>query len=800
MLKNYLKISYRNLTKYKGYTFLNVFGLAIGIAVVALIMLYVKFEWGYDRFYPQADRIYRVIQKQPGNFFLGTDYYAVTQQPLGKTMQEEFPEVTNYSTLSIWPKRNIEVNREKRFEENILYATAPNFFTMFSYRFIKGNPKIALSQLNTVVLSEEVANKFFGTKNPVGQVINVDGKYLWTVNGVFKPLPKNSQFAACGIITSFNTYASTLKDRKDRFDWSNSSWYTYVMLKRGTNINSLQAKFPELVNKYLSESDKAWGLKKHTEFFLQPLTEIHLFNKANFGMGKSGSITGILILIALAFIILAIACINYTNLATARTSLRSKEVGVRKVIGAKKGQLIAQFLGESVILSTSAGILGLVLDEIFLSSFSNLVGISFNSISLLQSSFIVSFILLVALVGLLSGFYPAFLLSASRPVRVLKGGEAKSSRSILRNILVAGQFAASIILITCTLIILSQMNYIKTKNLGYNRENVVVLKLNDKSIKGHINLIEQRLKKYSSVVNVTACTHLPINVTSETHIHISKVTSNNGLQAYQLYTDYNFLKTFNIPIVQGRDFSPAIPTDTSDAVIINQSLENSLGLKSAVGKTLMRNDHTYKIIGVMKDFNLHSLHYNIQPLFVALKGPIARFLCIRIRPGNISQSIKQIKSVWNEFATQSPFNYTFLDNDFKAMYGNEERLSEVVAYSSGLAIIIACMGLFGLIAFIVDQRRKEVGIRKVLGASVTSIMRLMSMRFIRLVLIADVIAWPFAYYLMNKWLDGFAYKINIGFGPFIIAGVITLFIAIATVSTQAIKAAIANPVKSIRYE
>lgn len=799
MLTNYLKVTVRNIIRHKGYNFLNTLGLAIGIAVTALIMLYVQFEWGYDRFHSNADRIYRVVQRQPGNAFLGTDYYAVTQEPLGSTMKAEFPEVENYVTLSNWNDVVVNVGDKGRFDENILYATAPNIFSVFSYHFIEGDPTTALSQPNTAVLSEDVAGRFFGSADPIGKTIKVRDKYTWTVTGIFKPMPKNSQFTY-GIVTSFDTYTSTLENRDDAFQWGNSSWYTYLLLRRGSNPEALQAKFPGIVKKYLSESDESWGFKEPTQFFLQPLTDIHLFNKTNFDMGQDSDIKVILILAALAFIILATACINYTNLATAHASLRAKEVGVRKVVGARRSQLIGQFMGESFTLSLSAAALALVLDEILLPSFSRLVGIDFGHDFLLRPSFIVGFVVLVLVVGLSSGAYPALVLSMFRPVHVIKGNAGKGDHPSLRNVLVVAQFAASIALIVCTLVILLQLKFIQMKNMGYNRENVVVLRLNDGSVQEHLDIMKQKLSQYQSVVSVTACSHLPINVTSETVLHVPDGPAGNKLQSYQAYADYDFLHTFDIPIVEGRNFSPLVATDTSDALIINQSLGKMLGWDHPVGKSLKHGDHTYKIIGVMKDFNLHSLRYKIHPLFLGLSGRSLQYLCIRIRPDDIPATIAHIKSVWNSIATQRPFEYTFLDADFSAMYGTEERLSDIVSYCSGLAIMIACLGLFGLAAFVVQQRRKEIGIRKVLGASVLNVVQLLSSQFLRLVLLANLVAWPVAYYLMHLWLDGFAYRIDLEFWPFIIAGAAALIIAIATVSSQALRAANANPVESLRYE
>jgi putative ABC transport system permease protein len=797
MVKNYLKIVLRTMVRHKGYTFLNIAGLAIGIAVTALIMLYVKYEWEYDRFYPDTDSIYRIIQRQPGNIFMGTDYFAVTQEPLGRTMQSEYPEVKDYVTMSSWKEIVITVNGNRHFEENLLYATAPNLFKIFSFDFAKGDPETALSQLNTVVITENVAKKFFGNENPVGKTITVGGKHVWSVSGIFKQMPSNSQFSGFEIITSFDTYASTLGS-KNSFKWGSSSWYTFLLLKNEADPKALEAKLPALVKKYMTNAD---GNTRPREYFLQPLKETHLYNKANFTMGIDGDIKTVLVLTAIAFVILIIACINYTNLSTARASLRAREVGVRKVIGAKKSQLISQFLGESIILSLIAGLIALVLDAIFLPSFFQLIGIDLGGTALLLPSFLIGFLLFVVLVGLLSGSYPAFVLSKYQPIRVLKGDKGKSGdRPSLRRVLVIIQFAASISLIACTFIILNQMNYIKTKNMGYNRDNIIVLKLNDASVIKKLEPMRQELEQNPSIVGVTATNHLPIDIGSETSASKEGEPEENSVQSYQLDADYEFIPTFSIPIVEGRKFSRDVSTDSSDAVLINQSLEKALGIKPAVGKTIQINSSKYNVIGVMKDFNMHSVHHKIQPLFVLMTGSYYGYLSIRIRPQNISSTISFINSVWDRIATQRSFKYTYLDTNFNLLYDDEERLAKVITYSSCLAIFIACLGLLGLVSFIVEQRRKEIGIRKVLGASVSDVVGTLSKQFIQLVLLANVIAWPAAYYFMNEWLSDFVYRIDISLWAFIISGGIALLIALATVSFQAIKAAFANPVESLRYE
>ncbi len=798
MIKNYLKIAIRNILRNKVFSFINIAGIAVAIAVAGLIMLYVQYEWGYDRFYPNTNRIYLVYCKDPGNFFIGSDLYAVTPEPLGTAMKNEFPDIENYVTLGRWNKALVKVANRKVFEENILCATAPDLFKMFSYNFTAGNPETALSQPNTVVLSENVAHRFFGAEEPIGKTveINIYGKtQVWTVTGVFRAMPNNSQFSSYGIVTSFDTYASTIADRKDSFQWGNNSWFTYLLLRKGTNVETLQAKFPLFVQKNIPAS-----VEEGEEFFLQQIADTHLFSKANFGFGVAGNLSLVSVLSAIAIVILAIASINYMNLATARGSVRAREVGVRKVIGAKRSQLIAQFMGESMMLALTAGVIGLVLVEILLRLFSRLVGVDFGSGSLSHPSFVVGFLVVILIVGLLSGAYPALVLSMYRPAAVVKGSAKSGKRSSLRNVLVTAQFAASIALISCTIIILSQLNYIQTKNMGYNRQNIIVVPINlEKSIFQHVGMFEEKLREHSFVSSVTACSFLPIDIESNTEVHATGRTGSKNAQAYCIYGGYAFLKTFEIQIVEGRDFSSLVATDSSSGIIINQTLQKALGRDGTVGRMVNINGQRFRVVGVMKDFNLHSVRHKIQPLFYAMGG-WRQYLCVRVQPGHIGPTISLIKTLWNRFGAQRPFTHTLMNDDFKKMYGNEERLSQAVSFSSGLAILIACMGLFGLITFSIERRRKEIGIRKVLGATVAEVVSLLSSEFLLVVMVANLIAWPVAFFLMRDWLNGFAYRTPLGLVPFIVAAITTLGIAGAAVGFHAVKAAMANPVESLRYE
>lgn len=800
MISNYLKIAFRNLVRHKGYSFLNIAGLALGMACSMLIVLYVRFEMSFDRFHENSDRIYRVIKKEPGNEFLGSNVFMVTQFPLGESLKKDFPEVEEFATLQTWRNSMFQVEGGTAFEQSLLWAT-PSFFEVFSYEFLSGDSRTALAEPFTAVITQKLAQKVFGADDPMGKVMRFNNKYDLIVRGVLRDVPENSHIQF-DVVTSSETYLATTKNPEQfRGNWSNSSYYNYFVMREGASVSALEAKLPEFVQRYMGKLFEEWGRTQPTELIIQPLVDIHLFSRGNFDIGQNNDIKNIYVLSAIALVLLLTACINYMNLATARASLRAKEVGVRKVVGAQQSQLMKQFLGESLFFTMIGALVAVILVELLLPFFSNLVDREFDRSITSSIGFFAAFIAVAFLVGIVSGAYPAMILASFRPVFVLKGATGAGRKTRLRNILVVAQFAASVTLIISTIVILRQLDYIRSKEPGYQRQNVVVLSLRDGEMRKSVKAIQERLLQHPGILSTTSSSSLPTNIGSQTGLDWTARDGQEPLRAYQCQVDYSFLETFKIELVEGRNFSPDHPSDTTQAFLINETFKKAMGWEIAVGQQFGRGDNpTGKVIGVMKDFHLHSLHQPIHPLFMELAGQSMFNLSIRIRPENIPETLGHIGRVWGEFSKSYAFEYTFLDEEFNRLYKSETRMGAIVSSFASLSILIACLGLFGLAAFVIEQRRKEIGIRKVLGATMPNIVVLLSREFLRLVVIANILAWPLGYYIMDAWLQDFAYRVPVGFDLFILSMVIAVAIAFITVSYQSIRASISNPVEALRYE
>ena len=804
MISNYFKSALRNLRRHKGYAFLNIAGLAIGLTAATLILVYVQFEWSFDRFNSKADRIYRIYKRDPGNVFIGSDYFAVTPAPLGKGMESDLPAVEK--SVTIRSDGGLVRAGEHAYLEPGAYFATPSIFTVFDFPLVEGNERTALADPFTAVLSEELAKKYFGSQDPVGKTIRLWDKYDLKVTGVMKDVPENSHLRPT-LLSSFATYVATVTE-KSNLSWENSSNYTYVLLRPGADPAVLQSQLPAFAAKYLEKPRNEEERQRQTQFFLQPLKDIHLYSSfINFGP-PGNDLRLIYVLLALAMVILLTASINYMNLSTARASLRGREVGMRKVVGAQRSDLIRQFIGESLLYAVIASAIAILAVEMLLPAFSHLVDRTLPLSLLTNGTILLGFAVLAILLGVVSGSYPAFVLSSFQPVKVLKGLNRGRSRSSIRNILVIVQCSASTALIICTFIILNQLHYIRTSNLGYDREQVLTLRIRGLTwaemvaadTHDRVQLLKNRLLQYSNIIDATATSHLPIQVGSSGGITIKddQGAERKG-QSYQLYTDSNFLKVFRIPLKAGRFFRASDPAD-QDAAVINETFARTYGWKNPVGNTFLRGSRSVTVVGVVQDFHMHSLHEPIAPLFI---GPSnagwVGYIAMRIRPNDIPGTIAFVKNTWKKLTTY-PINYSFLDEDFDKMYRNEERLSQIVSWFASLAIIVASLGLFGLAAFVVEQRKKEIGIRKVLGASIPGVVAHLSREFLALVVIANLIAWPAAFFLMRSWLQDFAYRISLSAGPFLLAGLAAVLVAFATVSYQSIRAARANPVDSLKYE
>ncbi len=812
MLLNYLKIALRNLKKNKGYSLINIFGLTIGIACCVIILLFIRNELSYDKFYNNSDSIYRVYIKSSINGQESCN--CKTAAPLGNTLVRDFPEVITYTRIGFFGNHVLKY-KDKVFRERRLYTADSNFFSVFSLPLIKGNAKTALSRPNFIVMTQSAAQKYFGDENPVGKTLNADYRTPFLVTGVMKDFPANSSFR-CDFLLSMSTYTVTKDD-----NWLGMSYITYIVLQKGTDPFIFQKKLKKIVNAYVGpQAESVLGISFNEfldkgnkwDFYLQPFTSIYLYSQKNYGIDtnsefaeqSTSNIDYVYIFSAVAAFILLLAIINFINLTTARSETRSKEVGIKKTLGSNKTKLIGQFLTESILVSLFSVLVSITLVEITLPFFNQLTGKNLN-LELLNNVYTIpGLILFAVIIGIISGSYPAFYLSSFKPIHLFKTGfEKRIKKSTLRGGLVVFQFTISIALIVSTFIIRDQIKYIQNKNLGFNKEQLYAIK-NFGIPENKLQVIEQELLKNPNVISLTNSSVMffhgvPGNGYSYNNRHVSNIISSQYLDV-----DYNFLKTFKIPLLKGRYFSKDFRADTT-SVVINEAMKNQCGAVDPVGKELIQmgnQTRSYRIIGVIKNFNYQSLHEQIKPLALFL-SPVTQatsILAIRIYPTNIKNTITFINNTWKKFTGGEEVYASFINQDLANLYKSEERAGTVAVLFSGLAIFIACLGLFGLASFITEQRKKEIGIRKVLGASVLELITMLSKEFTKWVIIANLIAWPVAYFIMNKWLQNFAYKTGISMWIFAASGVAALIIALLTVSLHAVKAATANPIKSLRYE
>ena len=807
MVKNYLRIAIRNLKKYKAFSFINIIGLAVGTACCILIFLYVADELSYDKFNVKADQIYRIyLQGRIHNSELNV---AASPAPMGLAMLNNIPEVENFTRVRSFGFPVMRY-KNKAFSEEKFYWADSTFFQIFTVKFLEGNPNNALTKPNNVVITEATAKKYFGDEDPMGKILNADHRRDYIVTGVVKGFPRNSHFHF-----DFLASLSTYEDSRSTF-WLSNNYSTYIVLHKGTDPDKVLGTMKEMVKKYVGPQIKAAAGVSLEQFEsagnkygynLQPLASIHLHSHLDYEMEPNSDISYIYIFSAIALAILLIASINFMNLSTARSERRAKEVGIRKALGSNRQQLIRQFIAESVLMSLFSVLVAIGIVELLVPFFNDLAGKQIN-LDLLNNISSVPLILAFALiVGIVAGIYPAFYLSSFDPALILKSDTIKGSRkSLLRSGLVIFQFAVSIVLFVGTFIIHDQLSYIQNKNLGFNKEHVVIINKTD-DIGKQIESFKLEVANYPKVVSVCNTTSIPGEQGGDSAYKLEGSSANKSLDLRVLICDYNFIKTYGINMADGRFFSREHPSDTI-AVVVNQAAVNSFGITNPVGRNLVQLGRTadqsvnYRIIGVVKDFNYESLHQKIRPMVIHLfsTGNFGNFVSVRIAAGNYQNTIASLENTWKKFADDQAFEYIFFDQKWEHLYFAEQRTSKVSLVFSVLAIFIACLGLLGLAAFVTEQRTKEIGIRKVLGASVPEIFVLLSKEFTKWVLIANVIAWPAAYYIMDNWLSNFAYRVSINLWIFLISGALALFIAIFTVSTHALRAARSNPVKSLRYE
>ncbi len=799
MLNNYSKIALRNIRRQKVFSLINIAGLALGLICSILILIYVQFELSYDRFHEKSDRIYRVVVKQPGNMYQGSDTFGVTYHPLGPALVDEFPAVVNATHISgrlgELSLRHLQKNQIHINEKG--YCVDPEFFKVFSFPFVNKDMKGALDEPYTMVISEDMENKYFPNGDAIGQTFCLEWReesYDLTVTGILENVPKNSHLQFDYLI-SFATTVS-LRGREDTIlNWSSKNCFTYIELDKDYPHKELEKQLIPFIETHGSSFDRGFNAR----YLLQPLTDIHLRSHINFEISNNSDIKYVYIFSAVAFGILMIACINFMNLSTARASRRAKEVGLRKVIGASRSQLIKQFMGESIILSLFAFFVAIVLVIVLLPSFSAFVERGFDLEFLKNPSLLLLFCGIILFVGVFSGSYPALVLSSFNPVKSLKDSTGSISTGVkFRFVLVIFQFSISIILIFCTITVFNQLSFIRNKNIGYNRENVLVVPFEDDIVSSKAEALKNDFLRNSHVLGVSTVAYIPTKTQNNTFLQRGE---NLTTLVYYNDVDYDFLDVFEMELITGRNFSKNFATDSSEAIIINETAAELIEGDNLIGNTFPgENFSDYRIIGVVKDFHFSSLHLEIEPMMIRLRPDYGQHFCIRVSPDSIPGTLEYLKSIIHRVSPEHSFAYYFLDDSFNSQYRSDQRFGVIFTLFSALSIFISCLGIFGLASFMAERRTKEIGIRRILGASSPSIILDLFKDFTKWVIISNIIAWPVAYVVMTMWLQNFAYKIDINLSTFILSGVIALGIALFTASYQSVKAATTDPVHSLRYE
>lgn len=805
MLRNYMKVVVRNIIRHKGYSFINILGLAVGMACCIVIMLYVQDEFSYDRYPETPDRIYRIVT----NIYSserGEISTARTPPPWGPVLAKDLPEVENYVRMKT-PQVSWMVSYRpgnKKFYEKGWYFADETVFDFFNLKMIQGNPETALKEPSTVVLTESTARKYFGSDDPIGKVLRIDNSFDFTITGIIEDIPQNSHFQ-CQLLASFATFLTVEtgyglnygNDMRQAFP----DLYTYVRLQEGHTVEGFEQKLAGFIDKYHGEFLNRFNVDMKAS--LQPLTDIHLRSNREAEIQANSDIAYIYIFSAVALSVLIIACINFMNLATARSAGRAREVGVRKVVGAYRTQLMMQFMGESVFMAILSLIMAIGLVYLLLPLFNALSG-KFLALAFTDTGFLLGMAGIVVLVGIIAGSYPALFLSSFHPAAVLKGSSkaGTSSGSTLRKVLVTVQFVISIVFIVGTGVVSDQMTYMQNRNLGFDKEQVVVMSLGDPNQRS-IYLRYKNLILQSPAVLAVAGLQSPPGGLLGTIGFIPEGAEEGETMLMDFFgVDHDFIDVLKIELAEGRTFSRDFSTDSTQAFLLNEAAVRQIGWDEPIGKEVRfgpQAPFAPKVIGVVKDFHVKSLHTEIEPLVIAIvTNPV--YLAIRIAPGDFGNTLAFLEQEWGTVYPNDPFQYSFLDEDFDNLYQTENLRGQVFSIFSVLTIFIACLGLLGLASFTAEQRTKEIGIRKVMGASVLNITMLLTKDFVKLVVAASIIALPIAYIVMNDWLQNFAYSAGLSPWTFILAALAAVVITVITVSYQAISAALTNPADALQYE
>ena len=796
MFKNYLKVAFRNLIKNKSLSFINILGLAISIAVCFLITLFILHETSYDKFHHNYEDLYRVTIK--GQITGQPIEYAVSMVPLPTALKAEFPDVE--AAAGVFPRQAKQLMsfEDKQFFETSLFKASAEFFDVFDYELLRGSKETVLSEPGSIVLTETLAEKYFGSADPVGETISLNETEEYTVSGVCADLPTNSHIKFNAVIQ-----VPVMEDIEQ--NWGSFSAHNYIRLKEGVDPEIFEDKIKNLAMEKMGITLEETGM----EFllFLEPVKDIHLYSNLSYNLGNNGSITYVYVFSIIALFILIIAYINFINLTTAHHTIRAKEIGVRKIVGANKSKLISQFLLESIILTLISMFFAFGLIELLQPTFNKLIGIELGFSLVAHWKYLVIGVSFMVFMAILSGLYPAIYLASFNPVSVIKGSVAGNKKSIFRNMLVVFQFIISIALISSTGIIYKQLQHFQNKKLGFDKNHVVILPLRSEETIEKAEILKEQFRNINGVSNTCVSSNYPGAGASQGHGFFPEGHSED--QPWLMKTmniDADFVETFKLNILAGRNFDAANEVEGRN-ILVNETLVKKVGWEDPVGKTfkdpfIRENEEMIPItiIGVLEDFHVNPLRDKIEPMVLYYNPPNRNFISIRLEPGNVFNILDNIEKMWKEMHPGMPFDYIFLNEHFNSIHHTERNLAITFMYFTVLAILIACLGLFGLASYATERRIKEIGVRKVLGSTVGEIVLLLSKDFSKLVILANIVAWPIAWYGMNKWLQNFAYRTEIGYEVFIFSGLIALIIALITVSFRTIKAANSNPVKALKYE
>ena len=763
-----------------------------------MILLYIRYEFSYDKYHNDAQYIYRAVREYQGK----PVWRNSSEHPLAASLKEDFPEVVKATRV----KKNDEVGiveyHSKRFNEEGIYFVDQDFLEIFTFPLVSGDIHTALKEPFSVLLTQEMADKYLGNEEPGGKTILIkewygERKYHYKITGILKNIPENSHFTF-DFLLSYNTLYTLKRGGRDSVEtWGYFEPKTYIMLESQADPINLEGKFPAFLRKHKGEQSASERLH------LQPLADIHLGGNLRYELETNSDMRYIYLFSAIAFFIMLTACLNYINLSVARSAKRAVEVGMRKVVGANKGQLVWQFLGESIVFSILALMISFLLVDLALPAFGSLIERNLT-LSLLQDlDILLVFLGIAVFIGVLSGSYPAFFISSFRPIQIIKGTLRIGSKSsaVFRNSLVVVQFVVSIILIVCTFVIHNQLSYIRNRNLGFDKEQIVTVYTMDRNLEGNPEPLKKELLQNPEILGVSASLDLPITIRRTSTIEWDKQGERQKSEFNFTFVDYDFFDVYDIEVAQGRNFSEDFSTDKKQAIVINETAARNLGWTDPVGRRAYNQEREWTIIGVVKDFHFHSLHRRIDPLiFLFHERRGIDYFSIKVSPSNIPGTIGFIEEKWKSFSPEFPFQYVFLDGRIDKIYKAEQKLGQSFNIFTFVAISIACLGLIGLAAFISEQKRKEISIRKILGADFHSIIVLLAREYVKCIAVAALIAWPIGYFVMGRWLQNFAYRTSIGIEIFILSGLVAFVFALITVSYQSIKAAIANPADSLRYE